>query len=249
MRPHPPETVQEANRLLAVMGILLILVVVGGLAYVLFKADHNQTTIQKTDKKANRTTRTANQADKRSQGILTCLTDQHGTRRAQARRAQRCLNIQAGKPGRSGGIGPRGLPGSPGTRGPVGLSGPRGPMGPRGERGEQGLQGADSTVPGPQGPQGPGPSRADLLQAARDYCAEQEGRCTVSAARIDAAIERYCSSHECRGSTGPQGPQGDPGPAGPAGPPVQSFTFTDATGQTQVCSDPEGDGSYACTPV
>jgi len=46
-----------------------------------------------------------------------------------------------------------------------------------------------------------------------------------------------------------QGPKGDPGKDGRDGvdgKPVGSFSFTDATGLTQVCTDPEQDTSFAC---
>lgn len=250
---------------LILAGLFLVAAVVVGVLLTVFRSDNNTERLDRGKAKLNRTDKKANrgvEADVRSTAILKCLTPKRGeTPRAQQRRAQKCLNVTAGKPGRSGGLGPRGLPGTAGTRGPIGAPGPRGPMGIRGERGEQGLPGADSKVPGPtgatgpQGAQGPEPTRAQVLQAARDFCAEQEGRCIVSVARIDAALERYCSTHECRGSAGPTGPQGPAGadgaqgPPGPPGPGVGSFTFTDATGQTQSCTDPEGDGSYACTPV
>lgn len=50
------------------------------------------------------------------------------------------------------------------------------------------------------------------------------------------------------GETGPQGPPGDAGaegPAGPPGPPPESFTFT-VLSQSFICTDPDGDGNYAC---
>lgn len=47
------------------------------------------------------------------------------------------------------------------------------------------------------------------------------------------------------GETGPPGPPGERGEQGPPGPPPQSFTFT-VLDLSFVCTDPDGDGSYAC---
>lgn len=118
----------------------------------------------------------------------------------------------------------------------------------RGERGLAGLAG----IPGGAGPRGlPGKRGASGA--------------TGPSGAAGAAGEATPGTAGERGAQGPQGPpgtdgkdgtngtdgaQGDPGPQGPQGnqgPPVGSFSFTDASGQTQVCSDPDQDGAYACS--
>ncbi len=49
------------------------------------------------------------------------------------------------------------------------------------------------------------------------------------------------------GATGAQGPQGETGPRGPEGPAAESFSWTDKSGRTYTCRDPENDGTYTCT--
>ena len=98
------------------------------------------------------------------------------------------------------------------------LVGPSGGMGPRGPRGLPGR-----TVPGPAG--SPGATGATGERGERGD----------------------------RGDTGEQGPAGAdstvPGPAGPSGSPgpaPTSFTWTDKTGSTYECTDPDQDGRYTC---
>lgn len=123
--------------------------------------------------------------------------------------------------------GKRGLPGVPGKNGVIGARGPAGVQGPAGPAGRDGTDGRDAVL-----------TRDDLF----------------------AVLTAYCSTRNCRGPmgfTGPQGPagpQGAPGAAGPPGPAMQrafsvSFPREDGTTATLSCSDPEGDGSYVCTPV
>lgn len=140
------------------------------------------------------------------------------------------------------------------VRGPNGLQGGPGPIGKTGPA-------------GPQGPPGTAPfSLTDVLNGLSPRLV------TAVTDRLPSALQTLCNGtcdgpagekgatgdqgpvgdqgpQGVRGDTGPQGPAGPPGAAGPAGPPVTSWTFTDATGQTQSCSDPDGDLAYTCQPV
>lgn len=98
-------------------------------------------------------------------------------------------------------------------------AGEPGTPGAAGPAGPQGSTGAQGPA-GPQGPTGP---------AGVNGSAGAQGEPGV------------------QGPMGLTGPQGEPGPAGSQGaqgPPVGSFSFLGLT-----CSDPEGDGQYACEPA
>lgn len=131
--------------------------------------------------------------------------------------------VQPGPPGREGRAGPPGRPGDPGADGaafvgPPGAPGAPGGAGSPGASGTTGQSGADSTVPGPSG--------ADGRDGADSTVPGPSGR--------DGAD-----------STVP-GPQGERGEPGADGRPPESFTFTDRTGKTFRCADPDGDGNYDC---
>lgn len=185
------------------------------------KAQENQEDIQETERDVIKT-------DARLNRTLRCLLRRDNL--------TRCLNItlppaQRGLPG---------LAGQPGRQGPRGLPGVQGP---RGRRGPRGIPGASPEPPAPL----PGPAGMDGARG-------EPGPAGESGAKGEKGEQ---GERGPQGEQGPQGPQGDPGPQGPPGetgppgpqaPPIVSFTFTDATGQTQTCVDPEGDGSYACAP-
>lgn len=121
-------------------------------------------------------------------------------------------------------VGPPGQRGLPGQQGIPGLPGQNGKDGQNGKPGAQGS-------PGPEGPYPP-------CVAMPSACVGPQGP---------------------QGPAGPQGPVGPAGPQGPSGndghdgspgpqgPEPDSFTFT-YMGVTYTCTDPEKDGSYACTP-
>lgn len=149
---------------------------------------------------------------------------------AQIAQFEACKDKEPGTPGcisavspDASQVGPQGVQGLQGIPGPIGPAGPQGPQGLQGVPGvdgEDGQNGADgATIAGPTGATG------------------------------------------TQGDTGATGPQGDTGPAGPPGPtgppgatgamgeqgpPPESFSFENF-GVTYTCTDPEGDGNYACT--
>jgi hypothetical protein len=121
-------------------------------------------------------------------------------------------------------IGRRGADGKLGSTGARGL---RGDRGPRGERGA----------------------------AAPPVTDEQLQR--VFAPLVAGAVAAMCSEGRCTGPAGRDGQDGKDGrdglpgvdgAPGPPGPPPSSWTFTDATGITQTCSDTDGDLNYTCVP-
>lgn len=98
-------------------------------------------------------------------------------------------------------------------------------QGPQGEQGEQGEPG-ETPPPGEDGVDGlPG----------RPPTAEE----------IADAVAAYCDGGACKGDPGADGA---PGADGPAGPPPASFEFSWLT-TTWTCTDPDGDGHYACEPA
>lgn len=93
----------------------------------------------------------------------------------------------------------------------------------------------EPTVPIPptptavQGERGPGPTAAELRTELRTVCATTSlCRPSISAAALDAAVDRWCDAHsDCTapavpGPTGPPGSPGATGGVGPAGPPGPS---------------------------
>lgn len=117
--------------------------------------------------------------------------------------------------------GPAGPPGAPGADGTDGTDGQDGNRGPTGPPGHDGTAGTDGTPgsPGPPGAPGPQGPAGDP------------------------------------GPRGEPGPQGEQGPQGPPGSPPAAFTFTDpgtslpGDETTYQCTDPDGDGAYACEQV
>lgn len=101
-------------------------------------------------------------------------------------------------------------------------------------------------------PQWDGPSRAELVEAFRAYCAE--GNCkgkdgaTPTPDDIAAAFGRFCADGRCTGPVGQKGGKGDKGdPAAPLAPEYEmvlaAVTEVCATG---VCTGPSGkDGANA----
>lgn len=166
---------------------------------------------------------TATSADQRSTGTLRFLEGKQGA---------------PGKPGESGTIGRRGLRGPGPTQAQIDAAvrrcgtrcrGRTGAVGPRGHRGAT----------------GPPPTFAEALRAAQQVCAR--GACKGDRGRdptpreIVGAVVLYCQVKGCKGE------KGDSGPRGPEGPEPESWVFTDASGQQQECTDPNGDGRYLCT--
>lgn len=126
--------------------------------------------------------------------------------------------------------GKQGSPGIPGVNGSPGRPGARGLQGPPGKDAVFPFDRFVDAVSAKLAPQLP--TSEDVLKACADACVGPQGE------------------RGPQGETGKPGPQGDigsPGPQGIQGPPILSWTFTDATGQTQTCTDPEGDLTYACT--
>jgi hypothetical protein len=232
-----------SRRVLAVLALVcgLLVVVVAALALVrgdegADKATENRQQLDDNEATANDAKNEAKQTRRQLSAALICVRT--------AERLDDCLERRLPESV----IGPPGPPGKPGQ----GVPGLRGPPGPAGPEGPPGIPGATpeppAPIPGPQGEPGRAPTREELLQAARDFCAEVAGRCTVSDARLEAAVSRYCSarngctpepvpptqeqvntavagycsqaSNPCQSTTpGPAGPQGEPGPPGPQGEP------------------------------
>ena len=96
-----------------------------------------------------------------------------------------------------------------------------GPVGPPGPPGRPGLDGKDGAAgqPGAPGTEGPPGAEGDPGDDGTD--GEQ-------------------------GPEGPPGPQGEPGPAGPPGSTLTSFSFSIGEGNLFTCTDPDGDGAFAC---
>jgi hypothetical protein len=231
-------------------GLVLAIVMVVVFIAVIFRSDSAKEQAQTGELKAQGAQRQAN-------AVLDCLTGP---------RPELCLSDLVKVSPAS-----RGAAGRRGARGGTGPQGPLGPPGPRGRRGPRGIPGASpkppAPLPGPAGADGaPGePGRAptmDEIRQAVDAFCDVDDRCRGARgqdgqdgrgptdAEIAAAVEAYCAArNQCQG---PQGQTGSPGAdstvPGPQGPPVGSFTFTDAVGVQQTCTDPEGDGSYACAP-
>lgn len=113
---------------------------------------------------------------------------------------------------------------SPGPAGPPGAVGPagRGFVGPVGPIG----------VTGGRGPVGPRGDRGETGEPGVPGEPGPQGE----------------PGESIQGPAGEPGPAGREGAAGEPGRPPESFSFTHE-GVTYVCSDPEGDLSYVCTPT
>lgn len=117
--------------------------------------------------------------------------------------------------------------GPTGATGAVGSQGPRGFIGPIGPRG----------LPGPRGSNG-----ASVTGATGDV-----GATGAMGATGDGGPPGPAGERGSEGPAGQQGPAGDKGESGPPGYP-ERFTFTDSTGASQTCTDPDGDRTYTCGP-
>lgn len=152
--------------------------------------------------------------------------------------------------------GKQGRPGKPGEGGPAGLRGPGPTPGQlavalrkscggscKGKTGARGRPGAD----GKDGLPGNSPTVAEVLRAARAACAN--GACRGERGRdptpkeIIGAVAVYCEAVGCDGKAGKDGRDGKDGA------PVRSWVFTDGSGQTQLCADPDGDLAYECMVI
>lgn len=236
MRPVRPGWVDGKVVLsfLALLAAAVLLLVSCNVSSTHDTAQEAKSAGQQADRQSTTATRKADRSQQLNAATVRCLTKR--TRLAVAR----CLKVQPGAPGQPGPPGQPGTPGSQGGRGLPGLRGLPGPQGPRGDQGPQGLPCAISVSPDCQGPAG-----AD--------------------GRVGPQGERGPKGET--GAEGPPGPKGEPGsggPPGPAGPPGGNgtdgapgpgpqpftFSFTDGTGTTHVCSiDPTlGPGPVqACT--
>lgn len=145
--------------------------------------------------------------------------------------------------------GKQGLPGQPGKSGAIGRPGQRGP-GPTAQQIDAALRRCADRCRGDKGHRGPAgkngrpPTFEQTLRAAQIVCGQ--GACRGERGRdptpreILAAVAVFCSAH-CKGDPGSTGNTGADGRA------PFSWTFTDATGQTQTCVDPERDGTASCS--
>lgn len=112
---------------------------------------------------------------------------------------------------------------------PAGPTGATGATGLQGETGPAGAQGP-SGPPGPRGNQGPPGPVGDT------------GNTGATGAKGDTGQQGPAGPQGPPGPKGDQGPKGDTGPAGYP----DSFTYTDVTGATYYCTDPDGDHDYTC---
>lgn len=144
----------------------------------------------------------------------------------------------AGPQGIQGAQGPRGEQGFPGVTGPAGTPGRDGRDGTTGAQGIAGLLGLNGSPgsPGPMGPMGP-PGPAGI----------------PGSPGADSTVPGPMGPAGPQGEPGAQGPAGPAGPAGPTGADGQnglspsSFTFTDRTNTTYVCTpNPPGSSTYTC---
>jgi hypothetical protein len=236
---------------------VLVAICLGVFIVTIIKSDRAKSTADTGEQKAERSQKEARGAQRQANAVLDCLTGP---------RPELCLNdLVKVSPASQGAAGRRGARGGTGPQGPLGPPGPRGRPGQRGPRGIPGASPEPpAPIPGPpgmdgqpgaQGDPGRAPTADEVLAAVRVYCGNhndcrgEPGRGPTDA-EIAAAVEAYCQArNQCQGSQGPQGgPGADSTVPGPQGPPIGSFTFTDSTGQTQTCSDPDGDGAYGCVP-
>ncbi|WP_284704942.1 hypothetical protein [Nocardioides bruguierae] len=126
-----------------------------------------------------------------------------------------------------------------GPVGPVGAVGPPGPRGPAGQDGEDGADGQD----GSDGKRGRTGATGETGPAGATGVAGADG--TDGKAGATGATGPQGPAGP-KGDTGATGPRGEAGAAGPAGYP-ETFTFTDRTGATYTCTDPDEDRAYDCT--
>lgn len=103
------------------------------------------------------------------------------------------------------------------------------------EPGPAGAKG-DTGATGPQGPQGPPGADGKNGRDGKDGQDGAPGPIGPVGPKGDTGTQ---------GPAGPQGDQGPKGDTGSAGYP-DSFTYTDPTGFTYLCTDPDGDHDYTC---
>jgi len=133
------------------------------------------------------------------------------------------------------------LIGPQGNKGPIGLTGPQGVPGPPGSPGHEGPRGPAGTngqagKPGTNGDPGVNGQPGATGAAGNDGATGPAGPAGEPGPQGEQGIQ------------GPQGDKGEPGAQGEQGgrgPEPESFSFT-WLNQTYTCTDPDGDGQYAC---
>ncbi|WP_272495201.1 hypothetical protein [Nocardioides bruguierae] len=132
-----------------------------------------------------------------------------------------------------------------GPAGPVGAIGPPGPRGPAGQDGEDGEDGTDGQdgADGKRGRTGATGATGETGATGATGAAGADGTDGKTGATGATGPQGPAGP---KGETGATGPRGETGATGPAGYP-ETFTFTDRTGATYTCTDPDEDRAYDCT--
>lgn len=207
------------------VGGLVVASIVGLLFWQTYlRNDHIESKAQTAQTKAEFTDEQVAGLEKRlTNKVQIALTRSSETLRCLTKAVEpaHCLDVVSGRPGAQGGIGPEGAPGPQGLRGQRGQKGEPGPPGAAGPKGETGPPGekGDPGPKGERGEQGPPAEKGDKGEPGIGYdCA---GKPVIPGQPVST----------CPGPAGPPGPQGPPG--------ASPTTFT--------CTDPDGDGVFACT--